>query len=76
MRLTEMACSAVGWTTGSLEEKIYFSSSYPNRSGNLIPGEFITDWNVMLHFQMKFSLSSMSPLVKEGRAGTSQLSSA
>ena len=41
--------------------------SYPNRSGNLIPLELITDRNAMLHFQMK------SSLVKKGRPGTSQL---
>ena len=38
--------AVVVWTTGSLEDKIYFFYSNPNRSGNLIPGEFITDWNV------------------------------
>ena len=69
-----MACSAVVWTTGSLEDKMPFFSSYPNRSGNLIAGGLIADRNVILHFQMNFSLSSISSLVKEGRSGTSQLS--
>ena len=66
---------AVVWTKGSLEDKIPFFSSYPNCSGNFIARELIADRNVILHFQMNFSLLSISSLVKEGRFGTSQLSS-
>ena len=66
-------CSSVG--NGSLEDKIpFFSSSYSNRSGNLISGELMADRKVIFHFQMNFSLSSMSSL-EEGRSETSQLSS-
>ena len=38
-----------------------------------ITWELIADRNMMLHFQKKFSLSSMSSLVKGGIPGTSQL---
>ena len=38
--------------------------------------EITEDPNMMLHFQMKFSLSMLSSLVKEGRPGTSHLLSA
>ena len=58
-----MACSVVVWTTESLEDKIPFFSSYPNRSGDIIAGELIADQNVILYFGMNFSLSSMSSLV-------------
>ena len=63
-----MDCSAVVWAMGSLEDKIPFFSSYPNRSGNLIAGKVIADQNVILHLQMSFSLSSMSSFVKEERS--------
>ena len=77
-----MTFSAVVWTTGSLEDKIsFFFPLIQTAYANLIIGELTyfameSPWtnlettgdpNMMLHFQMKFSLSLMSSLVKDGR---------
>ena len=61
---------------GHLRTEFHFFFFLPKSLRQLITGDLIADRKVMLQLQMKFSLSSMSSIVKEGRPGTLQLSSA